>query len=744
MSDLTPSPSWDAVPQLEESTVARGGPGAPMNVQAQALANRTEFLLSTAVKFLRLKSTALAFYVPNIGAPVPTSITLTAEPSIALGGTAGFAVTAGTATLTGSGNTRTLAAADMATDSVTITATIGTYTDAVTIVKVRQGTDGVAGSAAPILTLQSTALSVTYGPTGALSPASQTIAFTAFIQNLSGTAAFAATLYNAAGASLGAVTLGGSGNTRTLTGAQFGSAQYAVVQATLSGLTDQLTVVRLADGAAGQAAVTGLLTNEAVTVAADNGGVVASFLSAGGTFKVFNGLSDVTTSSAFSVVSSSGVTVGIGAATGDYTVTAMSADAGSATLRAVFGVTTIDKLYTIAKSKAGAAGGTGPQGLPGTPGASASLLALMPTAQAFTYNSAGALNPASQTITFTAQATNLAGTAVFTATLFDAAGTILGTVVLGGSGNTRTMTAAQFGSAQYAVVDATLGGFTDRVTVVRLKDGVDGAAGGPGTPGTPGQNAVVGYLTNEAHSVATAADGTGGVYTSAGGTFKVFNGLTDVTTSAVFSVVSSSGVTGMAIGAATGVYSVTGTTTDVGTATLRAVYAGVTVDKVYTIARSKAGAAGSTGAQGPQGTAGTPGTPGTPGTSGSSARIAYAKITGTSLSATPATFTTAGNTGFPPANTWGGGETFGATAPAIAAGESLFRLDGIYDPATGNTVWTAPYLATLKVGTLSAISAVIGTLRTATTGARMEISDNVIKVYDAGGVLRVKLGDLSL
>lgn len=49
----------------------------------------------------------------------------------------------------------------------------------------------------------------------------------------------------------------------------------------------------------------------------------------------------------------------------------------------------------------------------------------------------------------------------------------------------------------------------------------------------------------------------------------------------------------------------------------------------------------------------------------------------------------------------------------------------------------------LKVGSLDAITARIGTLRTASSGQRVEISDDVIKVYDASNVLRVKLGDLS-
>ena len=46
----------------------------------------------------------------------------------------------------------------------------------------------------------------------------------------------------------------------------------------------------------------------------------------------------------------------------------------------------------------------------------------------------------------------------------------------------------------------------------------------------------------------------------------------------------------------------------------------------------------------------------------------------------------------------------------------------------------------LNVSTLSAITATIGTLRTATTGARTEIKDNLIEVYDSNDTLRVRLG----
>lgn len=46
----------------------------------------------------------------------------------------------------------------------------------------------------------------------------------------------------------------------------------------------------------------------------------------------------------------------------------------------------------------------------------------------------------------------------------------------------------------------------------------------------------------------------------------------------------------------------------------------------------------------------------------------------------------------------------------------------------------------IKVDSLSAICATIGTLRTATSGARTEIKDNLIEVYDANNILRVRMG----
>jgi hypothetical protein len=205
------------------------------------------------------------------------------------------------------------------------------------------------------MALSATSQSFTYNGNGAATPTSQTITFTANPQNLSGTTVFTATKFNSAGASIGSPSLGGSGNTRTLAIADFDPAAYCTVSANLSGYQDNITVVRLQDGTS---TVVGVLTNEAVTVAADNAGTVVSFANAGGNFIVYQGITDVTSSSTFSVASSSGVTISINAG-GVYTVSAMSALQGTATLRAVYNSITIDRVYNISKSLGGSTGAPG-------------------------------------------------------------------------------------------------------------------------------------------------------------------------------------------------------------------------------------------------------------------------------------------------------------------------------------------------------------------------------------------------
>jgi len=98
------------------------------------------------------------------------------------------------------------------------------------------------------------------------------------------------------------------------------------------------------------------------------------------------------------------------------------------------------------------------------------------------------------------------------------------------------------------------------------------------------------------------------------------------------------------------------------------------------------------------------------GSDGASSRNCYAKSTSTSLASTPSTYQTTGNVSFPPTNTWGGSETWQATPPTLAVNEALFQSDGVYNPTTDLTTWNVPYLSNLKVGSLSAITANMGTL----------------------------------
>jgi hypothetical protein len=228
-----------------------------------------------------------------------------------------------------------------------------------------EGPQGPPGSTAQTVTLVASAQSFTYDGAGAALPATQSISFEAVLQNLTGPAEFACTRYDSADVSLGTVTLGvGVGDARTLTHAQFGAAAYAVVTATLGGLTDRMTVVRLQDGAGGVSPIVGYLTNEASVVPASaDGTVLGTFDASAGRFEVYEGTTRKTLSGevTYSVFFESDMDISI-ASDGWYTIASMSADAGDAVLRAVYGGVTLNKAYKIVKSKAGPGGAPGANG----------------------------------------------------------------------------------------------------------------------------------------------------------------------------------------------------------------------------------------------------------------------------------------------------------------------------------------------------------------------------------------------
>lgn len=532
----------------------------------------------------------------------------------------------------------------------------------------------------------------------------------------------------------------------------------------------------------GSSAVSGYLTKETTALAADSAGNVSDFSPASGIFKVFQGGIDRTAESTFSLVSSTGCTVSINAATGAYSVSAMTLDGATATFQAVYDGVTITKVLSLIKTRAGSAG---------SPGANASVLTLSNTANTFTYDNLGNASPASQTITFTANLQNLSGTVSFSATGYTAAGIVIGPITLSGSGNSRTMTNTQFGSAAYAVVTASLSGYSDTVTVVRL-------AAGP--QGPMGLSPIVGFLTNEAVTLTASSDGTVTDFSPASGTFKVFEGTTDRTTVSAFSVVGSSGAT-VTINSTTGAYSVSDMGGVVATASLQAVYGGVTIQKVLSLSKSRTGAPGVSGVAAISAYL----------TNETVALFAYADGSVLSYAAATGNFKVfSGNTdvsssfilstnanpqaltvsytsqtysvtgGFDPSEDTAtlsiratgtgayagiildktftlskmkGGYEIVAVLPTtnlfegrvvyLTTNNKLYRYDG--------AAWTVEVdgadikagsvtAAKLAVTQLSAITADIGLLRTATTGARTEIEANQIRVYDGTGTMRVRIG----
>lgn len=481
--------------------------------------------------------------------------------------------------------TVTSMAADIGSATFSATWSGVTIQKTYTIVKSRAGVDG---SSPKLLSVHTNTQTIAYDAAGAPNPSGQTITFSALKQNTTATVTW--TVKDLNGNSRTPTTTylsAATGDSVTMTESQFAAARNAfggvVVTATLTdGITisDSASVVYVASGATGatgEAGIVGLLTNESHTVAADTAGVVSSYTGAGGVFKVFEGTVDMSGDETvtYSVPSETNVDVTIGA-DGVYTVSSLTAGTGTAILRAVYKGVNIDKVYSITKAIAGA------------DGSNAKILIISSDRQTITYGGDGFLNPSSQTITFTAQKQNTTGTVNWT--LKRADGTVLtpATYLSGTTGDTITMTAANFDAARSTSSGVMVTGtitdgvtITDTVSVVKVQSGADGTG------------SKSGYLTNESHIIPTAGDGSSPDFTGAGGTFKVFNGLTDVTTEATFDIPGGGAVACTAtIDASTGVYSITGISANVATVTFRAQHGPTTLTKVMSLVKSRAGADG--------------------------------------------------------------------------------------------------------------------------------------------------------
>ena len=117
------------------------------------------------------------------------------------------------------------------------------------------------------------------------------------------------------------------------------------------------------------------------------------------------------------------------------------------------------------------------------------------------------------------------------------------------------------------------------------------------------------------------------------------------------------------------------------------------------------------GYAGTNGTNGTNGSNGSNGQQGASARTAYAVTSVSTPSTTPTSQTVNGDNP-PNTGTWFGSESWSYLPPtSLSAGQYQYQTDGIYNPATNQTIWVGPpYQSALKVGSLSAITTNTGGL----------------------------------
>ena len=336
-------------------------------------------------------------------------------------------------------------------------------------------------------------------------------------------------------------------------------------------------------------AVSVILSNNAHTLPAASDGAVSSYLGSGTTVRVFDGtrevLYDVALATAgvangvFNVVATpDNIMVGTLTDSGNYLTVGVHRGVtnGIDTASIIYAVTgktfngtafSINTQQSFSKSKAGLVGTT------------ARAVDATSDNQVFNYTSAG-ITPSPTTSVITATARNATGILTLTYAFKK------GLTVLQAESPVATYTYTP--PASYSTL-------ADQITVELYEGGVLTATDTLTMAGLkPGVNGIGGILTNETHVTTTASDGTGYALTSAGGTFKVYSGVTDVTTSSTFTVTTATfnGLT-LAIVPATGIYTLSGTswTSDSESFTVNATYGGATLSKVYKISKAKAGIA---------------------------------------------------------------------------------------------------------------------------------------------------------
>ena len=116
------------------------------------------------------------------------------------------------------------------------------------------------------------------------------------------------------------------------------------------------------NGTNGANAISAFLSNETVSLPANAAGVVSSFATAKGTMMVYEGLNRVTSGVTFALGANNNTTATVDAS-GNFAVTAMTADSATVVINATYKGQTISKTFSLSKAKQGVQGVQGTMGI---------------------------------------------------------------------------------------------------------------------------------------------------------------------------------------------------------------------------------------------------------------------------------------------------------------------------------------------------------------------------------------------
>lgn len=473
---------------------------------------------------------------------------------------------------------------------------------------------------------------------------------------------------------------------------------------------DALSATAIAEGAANNKPVILTLDTNSVVLPADSSGNILSFATAFGQAKVFEGGADVTVSATLSVTatncsgtinSSADVPVS-GQVKGYYRVTAMTAATAALTVTATYNSKTVTQVFTLAKAVAGVAGANGANG---TNGVVVSLTKPSITLFAYAEGTVPSYANANGLATVFDGGTNVSSSSTFSVSASGCTGTVntsANTPVNGQPAGYYQVTDMSADSASLIITIVYNSVTYSRIfTLSKVKTGYEIVGALPSTNLFAGRMV---FLTTDNKLYRY----TGSAWTTAVPAVDISGQLTDaqlagLAASKVTGTLSNSQIADLAATKITGTITETQIANDavtsakifagaVTTAKLsaNAVTANEIAANAITTAKIEAGAI-------------------------TTAKIAAGSVTATEIAASA------------------------VTAGKIAANAVTTTELAASAITTDKVAAGAITAAKMSVTSLSSMTATIGTLRTATSGARVEIKDNIIEVYDASR-LRVRMG----